>query len=381
MEVLHTIMRLPVSLTSLAILLSATAPLADAAEPALTDDSKCGCYLSKGSDTTYFTNHRFFDFRNHAHHASIPPVIQKFEDTSGAARTSSYFNSTEWTDFWMLGSWDRTNNSRNDAAVKIVNSPNNVYLEANSESNASPKSWLTLRTQRLQSFQTAAEIESLSANFTFLSMRMLSRTMGDPGAIIAMFTYRDSKELSKVQESDLEIRTGDPKNLIHYTNQPSYTENGDLVPNATKNVTMPDGLTWTQWAVHRLDWTPKMTTWYINDKQVAQIEFQTPKDQSNIILNSWSDGGKWTGNMTAGQSAYLQLQWFEIVYNSTVPQKKQKKQKRQQEEKRCNAVCSIDGTPELGTPVMLWNNGASELRGGGLGIWLPLVMGALFMFA
>ncbi|KAK4186540.1 family 16 putative glycoside hydrolase [Podospora australis] len=371
-------MRLPVSWTSLIILLSATAPLANAAEPALTDDSKCGCYLMKGNDTSYFRNHRFFDFRDHAHHSGVPPAIREMDKTASAPPTSPYFTSPEFRDFWYLSVWDNSNGARPDATVKMVNSPNNVYLEGNSDPNPSPKSWLTLRTQRLQGFQTAAEIASNSSDFLYLSMRMMARTTGSPGALTAMFTYRHSDELAKVQESDLEVRTSDPKNIVHYTNQPSYTDDGELVPNATKNATMPNGLKWSDWAVHRLDWAPKSTTWYVNDVQVAQIEFQTPREPSNILLNAWSDGGKWTGNMTLWDAAYLQLQWFEIVYNTTEPA-----QEREENNKGCQAVCSIDSTRQLGKPVMLWNNGAARIlqAGGGLGIWLPLAMGVLFLVA
>ncbi|KAK4165320.1 beta-glucanase [Cladorrhinum sp. PSN259] len=334
----------------------------------LTDDSKCGCYLLKSTnDTHFFTEHRFFDFRSLSQYAGVPPAIRDYQSSASAEMTSNYFTTSTWTDFWMLGSWNNSGGIRQDATVNMTNSPNNVYIESLPNSNP-PSTFLTLRTQRMQSFQTAAEIESASAKFQFLSMRMSARTIGAKGAITAMFTYRDSSTLAKVQESDLEIRTSDPPNLIHYTNQPSYTDSGDVVPQATKNSTMPSGLNWSDWAVHRLDWTPHYTVWYVNDIEVAKIDFQTPKDVSNIILNSWSDGGKWTGNMTLWDAAYLQVQWFEIVYNTT--EEKGSKMIRNSKAKKdggsqgngngqCGAVCSVDGTSQLGKPVMLWNNGAA----------------------
>ncbi|KAK4157981.1 beta-glucanase [Chaetomidium leptoderma] len=375
MEPLKRILALPTSFSSLILLISAAAPLA-AAEPTLTEDSHCGCYLTNGNQSTYFTDHRFFDFRSLSQYASAPPVIRDVEATPGAQRTSAYFNSTEWTDFWMLGSWNNSNGARNDASVLMVNSPNNVYIEASDEPNPPSETWLTLRTQRLEKFQTAAEIESASTKFKYLSLRMRARTIGAGGALTAMFTYRGADTLAEVQESDLEIRTADPRNLMHYTNQPAYTDAGEVVPEATQNATMPGGLDWTAWAVHRMDWTPGRTTWYVDDTQVAQIEFQAPTDESNIILNAWSDGGKWTGNMTLNDAAFLQVQWLEVVYNNTEPEatKAQARKRDGAGGKPCEAVCSVDQTTQLGKPVMLWNNAAVAARvngGGRMVAWMP----------
>ncbi|KAK0665977.1 concanavalin A-like lectin/glucanase domain-containing protein [Cercophora samala] len=363
------------------LLLFTAAIAVNAQQAALTEDSRCGCYLLKGNDTTYFSKHRFFDFRNHDHHATVPPVIAEVKDTPNAPVTSPFFNSTDWTDFWMISNWNNSHGTRQDSSLLMVNSPNNVYLEANpSPTNPSPKSWLSLRTQRLPEFQTAAEIESLSAKFKFVSLRMLARTIGAQGAITAMFTYRHSEEYSQVQESDLEIRTSDPKNLIHCTNQPSLNSSGDVEARASKNATMPDGLEWSDWAVHRLDWTPGRTTWYVDEVEVARIEFQTPREVSNVILNAWSDGGEWTGDMEVGGSAYLQVQWFEILYNTT-EKLEEERQGREEGEGVCHSVCSVDGTPEVGRPVMLWSNGV----GRGLGVfggWVPVVMvTVLFLLA
>ncbi len=365
MEPLNRILSLPVSLSSLVLLISAAAPLA-AAQANLTEDSSCGCYLTNGNQSTYYTNHRFFDFRSLPQYAGVPSVIRDSKSSPGADPTSGYFTSKEWTDFWMLGSWNNSNGARADATVLMVNSPNNIYIEANTEANPSSQTWLTLRTQRLreqgqqQDFQTAAEVESASAKFKHLSLRMRARTIGARGAITAMFTYRGADTLANVQESDLEIRTSDPRNLIHYTNQPAYTDGGDVVAQATQNATMPGGLDWTAWAVHRMDWTDGRTTWFVDDVLVAQIEFQAPRDESNVILNAWSDGGKWTGNMSLNDAAYLQVQWLELVYNST-----EKTAKRADASPACGAVCSIDQTPQLGKPVMLWStakvNGAGKL--------------------
>lgn len=372
MGALKQMMRLPTSLSSLVVLISATAPLVGAAEPILTDDSSCGCFLTNGNESSYFTSHRFFDFRSLSEYAGVPPTIRDVDDSAGASKTSAFFNTTEWTDFWMLGSWNNSHNVRGDASVLMVNSPNNVYIEANNEPNPTSQTWLTLRTQRLERFQSAAELESASAEYKHLSLRMRARTVGARGAITAMFTYRGGDTLADVQESDLEIRTSDPRNLVHYTNQPAYTDDGDVIADATRNVTLPGGKDWTEWATHRMDWTPGKTTWYVDDVPVAQIVFQAPRDESNIILNAWSDGGGWTGNMSVSDAAYLQVQWVEVVYNNTAAETAER---RRDGQGLCENVCSIDETPELGRPVMLWGNpgaGDAGSAAGRLVTWGPI---------
>ncbi|KAK0711077.1 concanavalin A-like lectin/glucanase domain-containing protein [Lasiosphaeris hirsuta] len=378
-------MRLPASLSSLLALISATIPLVIAA-PSLTDHSSCGCFLTNGTEARFFSNHKFFDFRSQSQYAGVPQVITSADDSAEADKTSKFFDTTQWTDMWMVGSWNNSKSVRSDASVLMINSPNNVYIEANGDRTSNPQTWLTLRTQRLATFQTAAEIESTEKiGFQFLSMRMLARTIGAKGAITALFTYLHSDNVALVQEADLEVRTSDPPELVHYTNQPSYTAKGDTVEEATRNVTLPDGLLRSDWAVHRLDWTPTSNTWYVNGKQVAQISFQTPRDPSKIILNAWSDGGQWAGNMSVNDAAYLQIQWFEVVYNGTAgvhthKAKRDDQAGREHElvgraDEGCKAVCSIDETPSLGQPVMLWNNEAGRIRGqpggGGLVGWIP----------
>ena len=374
---------LPTPLASLLVLISAAAPLV-AGEAALTEDSKCGCYLTNGNRSSFFADHRFFDFRSLPQYAGVPSAIRDPADSPEADETSAYFTSAEWTNFWMLGSWNNSNGARSDASVLMVNSPNNVYIEANNEPNPSSQTWLTLRTQRLRpsddnkqpEFQSAAEIESASAKFKYLSLRARMRTVGAAGAVTAMFSYRGADTLAHVQEADLEIRTSDDRNLMHYTNQPSYTADGDTIDQATVNATMPAGKNWTEWAVHRMDWTPGMTTWYVDDVMVAQIAFQAPRDECNMILNAWSDGGGWTGNMTLNDAAYLQVQWLEVVFNNTdVGAKKDA-------DGICHTVCSVDQTTQLGRPVMLWSNGAGGRLGVGVGGvmgWLP--MGVVMLMA
>ncbi|KAI0166420.1 concanavalin A-like lectin/glucanase domain-containing protein [Xylariaceae sp. FL1272] len=236
--------------------------------------------------------------------------LQMHDDSSQALATSDYFLADEWNENWGIQQWNNSDSvDSGDAPLLNVNSPNNVYIEANNDDDASSDTYLTMRTLRLKDFQSSAEFESILRSYRFLSVR-----------ITAMFTYKDNgdpSQLSSVQESDLEVLTKDPEDAIQYTNQPSYSSKGDDVPESTRNVTTPAATNWTTWAVHRMDWDASATTWFIDGKQVASISFQVPRDPSQVIFNSWSDGGEWSGEMDYQTSAYLQIQWIEMVYNST----------------------------------------------------------------
>ncbi|KAI1823563.1 putative xylanase 3 [Xylaria intraflava] len=356
-------------------------------------DDQCNCYLTNETSSHYFTTHKFFDFRSLSQYAGVPPPIPDPNDSVNANVTSQYFLDHDWSDVWGIQNWNNTASVDSGvASVFMVNSPSNIYIEKNGDDDASSETFLTMRTIRFDDHQSAAEFESVSKAYHFLSVRMYARTLGNPGAVTAMFTYRDnggSNKFKSVQESDLEIRTIDPTDKVQYTNQPSYTADGDDVPAATRNATTPVQADWTQWSVHRLDWSPKNTTWFIDGDQAASIAFQVPRDPSQVIFNAWSDGGEWSGNMTVGSQAYLQIQWIELVYNSTGHETTSKKRddntiwplsimKRGQG--HCSNICSIDDTPTTGTPVLL-HSGASSTLGHITGpsmayIWAPLLFAA-----
>jgi hypothetical protein len=377
----------------LILLLSASLPYA-AAEPSLTDDSKCGCYLTNGTANSFFTSHEFLDFRSLDQYQGVPDPLADADASADASVTSSFFTSTAWKSSWTIQNWNNSGSggARSDATVLRVNSPNNVYIEKNTDPTPSSKTYLTLRTQRMPDFQTAAEIESNSTAYHFLSVRMLARTIGSSGAVTALFTYRKADAHTDVQEADLEVITHDPPDLVHYTNQPSVSAAGDVVDDATRNVTLPGGLRWSDWAVHRLDWTPTQSTWYVDGVQTANISFQVPRDDAQVILNSWSDGGQWTGNMSVGDAAFMQIQWLDMVYNSTAQGTTKKglavlDGRADVGAEGCKAVCSVDDTSKTGTPVMLWTSGAASPGGAATGSgsraagWMPvcLVLAMVYM--
>lgn len=222
-------------------------------------DSKCNCYRTNTSTSHYFKNHKFFDFRSLSQYARVPAPIDAAQGAADAPATSAYFLSPEWTNNWSIQSWnnsahigDGSDVTGSDATVLMVNSRNNIYIQHNDDPKPISNTYLVMRTMRHETHQSAAEMESGSLNYQYLSIRMYARTRGAPGAITAMFTFRNANALSKVQESDLEIRTSDPVQYIQYTNQPSYTEDGNI-PQATRNVTLPNRQGWSDWQYHRMD--------------------------------------------------------------------------------------------------------------------------------
>ncbi|KAK1775112.1 concanavalin A-like lectin/glucanase [Copromyces sp. CBS 386.78] len=322
--------------------------LTSAAYPETTDD-KCHCYKTNATSTNYFRQHKFFVFRNLPQYAGTPNPISTWEGNAAAPATCSYFNSSQWKDNWGIQSWNNTElmlsniSDLNDATVPMVNSPNNMYIERSSDPNANGK--------------TSAEFESKLNSYQFLSLRMLARTRGSPGAVTAMFTYRpppQPQQAALVQEADLEIRTLDPPSYVQYTNQPSWNATSNI-KEATRNVTIPSGKKWSDWAVYRMDWTPGQSTWFVNGIEVSRINFQAPRDPSQVIFNVWSDGGSWSGVMGQGGKAEMHVQWIEMVYNSTDGAAGPVTGPGLGDKKACANICSIDETAKLGTPVLISN--------------------------
>ncbi|KAK0629362.1 glycoside hydrolase family 16 protein [Bombardia bombarda] len=314
------------------LLLLSAALLVDVALAAypLTTDSNCGCYRTNATSVNYFAHHQFFDFRSLSQYVNVPGPISNFDSNAAAPPTSSFFTSATWANAWRIQNWNNSgllslnNTDVNDATVKMVNSPNNIYIERNTDNGANGQTHMTMRTVRHSDFQSAAEFESASNGYQFLSVRMYARTKGSSGAVTAMFTYRPPPtplNTSLVQEADLEIRTRDPPSYVQYTNQPA------------------------DWAYYRMDWTPGSTTWYVNGQTHSTITFQAPRDPAQVMFNAWSDGGSWSGHMSPNGAAYMQIQWIEMVYNNTDP--------GAVKTGTCVNVCSIDETSKTGQPVLI----------------------------
>lgn len=169
---------------------------------AVPDGADCDCYATNGTVPAHYLEHLFFDFRNLTDYAGVPDPIKDDSASARASATSKYFEGDDWADVWDLPNWNNSDGRgvslSGDATVLMVNSPNNVYIEENDDDDPASATWLTMRTMRLPGFQTAAEMESTSADYQFLSIRMFARTAGSAGACTAMFTYRGAAEVADV---------------------------------------------------------------------------------------------------------------------------------------------------------------------------------------
>ncbi|KAF2848543.1 glycoside hydrolase family 16 protein, partial [Plenodomus tracheiphilus IPT5] len=227
---------------------------------------------------------------------------------------------TPWAPSWNARTWLRP--ATNVAPLSLSYLPSEVYITNNSAAGAlqtrqdgtsEPATYLTLRTQRSDgSTQAAAELDYID-NVTTISMRMLARVRGSPGAVAGFFTYYND-----TSESDVEILTRDGNSQVRLSNQPTADpQTGVPIPDASFNASLPAGRSTTDWNVYRLDSLGDRTDWYLNGKLVASTKVNVPKGVNSMVsLNMWSNGGGFTGEMAVGLEAVLEIQWVELFYNS-----------------------------------------------------------------
>jgi hypothetical protein len=383
--------RLPSELFLLTLSLSR---LATSSQP------NCACYLisdPSGSNPAYFNNHYFIDFRNLTVPPDPPPNITASDSAGAEAITSNYFTSPAWTDFWSIENNTGPFNWTDGGTIDQVASLANVFISANnsnfssivdsdfipdthdtslsnhtsSSSNSSSSSsmsststYLTLRTLRTSKFQSVAEISSTLSTITHASVRARVRIVPSnnsffqqssvqTGAVFGMFTYA-----SDTQESDLEILTADDSRTIYATNQPDVDDQGNSIDGASTSVGMPDGEQWTMWEDYRLDWLGGKvgSRWWVGDEVVVNKTLNVPTKESQVVLNLWSDGGTWSGDMPPGTEVRVGIEWIEVVYNATGDQGKGG---------TCHLGCWVDGdeVKVKGQPVQAFDTTAQG-RGG-----------------
>ncbi|GME23018.1 Concanavalin A-like lectin/glucanase [Neofusicoccum parvum] len=393
-------------------------------QPVLKDNSSnCTCYaLESGtsddmtdSQPYYFAYHRFWDFRALAtqagQYSEVPDPVTDDEDQGFETVSSvdaSYLNGTTWNKDWGIQNWGKE--ATDDFPVRMQNSPSNVYI---SQTNASDTgnddiefpTYLTLRTVRLDDFQSAAEVENEQKNLMHASMRMRARVVGDEGAVAGFFTFFDDDN-----ESDIEILTDDPDAVIRYTNQPSVKDGDEVAQSSLKVAQLPS---WRDWQDHRIDWLPHRSNWYLNGALRATNTYSVPRKPSGLVVNMWSDGGEWSGNMSVGGSAELQIQWIELVFNTSGPVEGPStggdsgKVRRsgvagempalggdvgswlvgamgeaggrlvKRKSKRCDVVCRVDGVEKVGFPEIAHVSAAGGLVPVVTGWGLLLVVGVV----
>ncbi len=185
---------------------------------------------------------------------------------------------------------------------------------------------------------------------------MFARTMGSPGAVTAMFTYRPGAggSLQLVQEADLEILTRDPQTHIQFTNQPSWNSNGD-VPAATRNVTLPSGRRWSEWAHYRMGLDARKH--HVVHQRPAGEHHHLPGPARPVpgdVQQLGATAAPGAASCRSTRLPFLQIQWLEMLFNNTDSNFAPKPGS-------CTAICSIDETPQIGTPVLIVAAGTRPL--------------------
>ncbi|ODM15646.1 hypothetical protein SI65_08880 [Aspergillus cristatus] len=325
--------------------------------------SHCDCYLVSGQDQGYFQHYQLWDFRHAPIPRDITPVkpgapaniVIPDEGIDGGVRdetvmaTDSVFGAngvplskSHFAVDWKTQNWNRRPTSQKP--VPILNSVNNIFfaqdpLPKENGTNSTTEfgnTYLVLRTTRLDKYNSAAELENRLTNIFRCSFRVRLRmlpygrlandksgwnhtdhnttnpmTPGGPpkGACAGIFTINPSGG-----ESDIEILTKDPSNIIHYANQPDYDwETDETIPGASTIAAVQTP--WTEWATHRLDWFSNLSVWYVNDRMHSSKTYKVPDMPSTLVINLWSDGGDWTGDMKVGESVFMGIEWIQLAYN------------------------------------------------------------------
>ena len=164
--------------------------------------------------------------------------------------------------------------------------------------------------------QESGEITFSEFNVTSASIRVLGRVRGAPGGVAGIFTYQND-----TQESDIELFTRAPGTFVQYSNQPSSSGEPDWIPipGATVNNTIPQHRTYSDWLVHRLDWVPGRSVFFVNNEQTNTTDLHVPVSDppSAVYLDMWSANSTWSGSMDIGQNASFDIQWVELVFNTT----------------------------------------------------------------
>jgi hypothetical protein len=193
------------------------------------------------------------------------------------------------------------------------------YVANETDSKLNYTSYLSLNTERVDDeTQDSGEITFKEFNASYASIRVSGRVRGAPGAVAGIFTY-----LNDTQESDIEMFTRAPAQYIQYSNQPSSSGEPDWteIPGATVNATMPHAKQHTDWHVHRLDWTSGRSVFFLDDEQMNTTTLHVPvaDPPSGLYIDMWGANSTWSGSMDIGKNATFDIQWIELLFNTTEP--------------------------------------------------------------
>ncbi|EUC29998.1 glycoside hydrolase family 16 protein [Bipolaris zeicola 26-R-13] len=299
----------------------------------------CTVFSTNGSTAATYDFYRFYDFRNLSESLlgnadTVPDSGEKQSITVASNGQSKIIAASPWSAGWDARHWLRP--AAREDTIDMHYTPSSVSISKNNDGSKDSSTYLTLHTTRLPNgTQLASELDFIEHNATYASIRMSARIRGASGAIAGFFTYHND-----TAESDIEIPTGGTSNEIHCSNQPT-TDPDTAVPiqDATFNVSMEDRKPTSGWNNYRLDWIRGRSAWYVDGKQTADTSVNVPGAESTIILNLWSNGGNFSGRMDIGNEAWFDIQWVELLFNTTSTTVA----------KSSRTVCSVESS--LGSPV------------------------------
>ena len=195
----------------------------------------------------------------------------------------------------------------------------------------------------MPNFQSVSEVQTQQA-YLYASVRARARISGARGGVAGIFLYNND-----TNESDIEILTNDDKSVYRLTNNPGVDKDGNEIPGASTTDPIPaaggasGNGSWADWNDWRLDWFDGRSDWYVNGKLVESKEYGVMKVECQFVLNMWSNGGIWSGNMTIGDQAVMDVEWVEMVYNIS-----------SEVGKACDnaKMCDVDKNKDLGNPKL-----------------------------
>ena len=78
------------------------------------------------------------------------------------------------------------------------------------------------------------------------------------------------------------------------------------------------GTNYTTWNTYQLNWNPQLSEWLINGVSKLNETYDVDMENSSIQIKMWSDGGSWTGNMSVGDEARIDIQWIDLLFDIPV---------------------------------------------------------------
>jgi beta-glucanase (GH16 family) len=111
--------------------------------------------------------------------------------------------------------------------------------------------------------------------------------------------------------------------------------------------------TWEDWHTHRIDWVEGKSSWYVDGVHVLDKTYGVPTTTAYLVLNMWSDGGVWSGEMEVDGEARLEIEWIEMAFNTsgaideTDDDDSGSSKRKRADSGACSHVCTVDDeTPD-----------------------------------